>query len=884
MIPEYINQPIDILSDSVLEICEKAAYKAHGGTYVEALWDASPSTILSPIERPDDWQPLELRFHAGDLKFSFNPEVSDVPEYCKASGLDPFYGYQSEPPIAPAFREAKPVGLATPALQALGILHALLEFEGKQEEIPDLNRIFCEMWGTEESELQNSRYLKPDLTVRSQLDLIKSLRSKTHQIFGYENEQNYVSVYGGGYTHSSLNDKRYVDWHRIFLVMRYIGLNLLVSDPLGKKLLWNENKTICFGLAAREFPLVTNSPHMPSFAGVHMTKPERYLSEAMVYSFAYYSSDRILESIADRNQLALDKVYVPADLQVADVTIATIKEALRKDRKGVLLSFEEKKDVSYDIVKPSDETVSRSFLGQVSRLDIAYNISVMRACELVLSSRMMRKWVGKEAVTIRTIMDSSAVITQLPEQERKEIKRLLVNFFGYHFGTLVWIILKKFRADESEAEIEFIQFCFQMCEDERIFLPKELSKRELFWSAISHNASLKHVIHIFRRTYHKVSHLYNVPNLPFKSLTSNLSPEEELLGIISHLWTKKKTYWLGHYIARKDQMTNWVKANPKDLSDEGKTRRAKLLRYQWLVKWIPIYMAEIKNDFEVWPTVTNTQALALVSDTMESFCRKRKSDALPIKPNIPFKTLLRNIDKKLKPRVSFLELYESVHSTMKEMSRDIAKTFKNIFEHSSLVELRDPLGEFWQETLARDMASEKLWADYVKGNFADLDLSEYVEGEIFPVESMLKAETSVTLETLSGEPFISTSIIDKVDSGSEDEELNMDNPTGDLDDLEEGGMLFGSEDGGDVMESMDMFDDEEVDSTKYRSPIAEMQDRQGRLPNLVKWAELCGIDVSELNRCESRKYEEIMANGYLLFKDENEENQVVAQESSYDIM
>jgi hypothetical protein len=97
-IPSYLNDELDIFDNSVLEIAEALAYKAHSGTYVEGLWDASLSTIVSMIPHPGTWQPLELRTHAGDLAHSYDPEVSEVPEYCRLSGNDPFFGYVSEAP------------------------------------------------------------------------------------------------------------------------------------------------------------------------------------------------------------------------------------------------------------------------------------------------------------------------------------------------------------------------------------------------------------------------------------------------------------------------------------------------------------------------------------------------------------------------------------------------------------------------------------------------------------------------------------------------------------------------------------------------------------------------------------------------------------------
>lgn len=881
MIPDYLNEPIDILSDSVLEITEKAAYKAHSGTYVEALWDASPSTILSPLREEVDWQPLELRFHAGDIKFSFDPEVSEVPEYSRASGLDPFYGYQSEPPIAPAFREAKPVGLATSALQSLGVLQALLEFEDRAEEIPDLNRVFCQLWGAHMSEVQNARYLKPELTNRSDLDLIKSLRSKTHQIFGYENEQNYVSVHGGGYTHAALNEKRYVDWHRIFLVMRFIGTNLLVSDPLGKELLWSKNHTLKFGLAAREFPLVTKSPHMPSFYGLNMRPPDLMLSDAMAYAFAYYSSDRILQAVADRNRLAHEKVLLPEDLKLGDITVASIREALRKDRKGIVLSFNQREEPSYDIIHPSDDTVT--FMGQVSKLKIPYNISAMRASELVLASKMMKNWAGREAVSIRNIMDMSQTITQLAEDQRITLKQLLVNFLGRHFGTHMWLILKKFRQDVSTAETEFVEFCLNMCGDEAVLLPRELSKRELFWAAICHPAALKEIANLFRRTYSKVVHLYNVPNLPMKSLTANLNDHEELLGIIANIWTNKKTYWFGHYMSRKDQLIEWIKANPRDLSDAGKRKRAQLLRYQWLTKWIPAYSCEITGDFEVWPSITAQKANSILVGTLEAFCRKRKKDALTLNMTAPLKANLVRIDHLYSPRFSFLDLYEAVHKTMKEMSRDIAKTFKNIFEKMEIVPDRDPLGSIWQNALEESILQEASWIERFEGDYTDEQLDSFLgDDDMLGLVSRLDVSAA-----LQGFPYkIESGSLHKQKERSQAEQFT--DPVGfdpfseedaTMDLADDFNMDFGENDGDDL--PMDAF--AETSMEHYRSPTAELFEKKGKLPNLLVWAELSRVSVEKLNKCRQEEFESIMGVGLSMFTQGEEIMEEAEEADDYDV-
>jgi len=881
-IPTYINEEIDILSDSTMEICEKLAYRAHGGTYVEGLWDASPSTLISIVDDDVEWKPLEVRLHGGDLKNSFDSEVSDVEEYCLASGNNPFFGYTSEPPIAPAFREAKPASLATPALQSLGRLHALLKLDGREDEIEALDEFFCAMWGINPQDLAYIENLEPEINARSKIDLIKGVRSKTHRIYGYENEQNYVTISGGGYTQASMNDSRYIDWHRINLVMRFVGLNLLVSDELGRNRLKNQNHVIKYGLVAREFPLVVNAPHLPSFKGIYIEPPDIEITNAFKYAIAFYSSERVVAALADRNRLASEKIQLSEHFVISDVTLATVKQALNKPKKVRMLDTTFEKPSKYDIVDPTNVSINKPLEGKLSKLHVHHNMSMMRAAELVLLSKMILLWKQPQGKSIRDTMDSLSRDVSLDEKQRYHITKTIADMFGRHAGGIIWRVLKKFHVNDASADVEYMTFCVEMHEKE--LLTDIPSRSEFFWRSSHSSSAYKKMTEVFKRTYSKLIHFYNVPRLPDYFATVAISKEEEFLVILNNLWQKKKAYWLGHYTQRKAQMTELVSQTRKP----DKVTKGKLIRYQWLVKWIPIYQAEVSSSLEVWPIVPNKLANSLLKNTVDSFTRKRVNKIDQARKDEHFKNFARRIDTELKPPFSFYQLYENVHNTVKEMSRDIAKVFKTLTEPNDAFSSDDPLAFMWQKSLADAMTVQTDWEEYLEQSGSEADWEKILDLDDPHFASSLSAET--ILEKLQSANILSSNQVTLPTTSANNAAIDLEKepqiaqapvdlteamPSKPLKKLDLSALRKKK-----TNLSFAGFAGPSQPVLTFKSPIAEMQDRIGETPNLLQWANAASVEVSKLEKCTKAEFQTIYDIGKSLLGG----NKVTEQVESYDVL
>jgi hypothetical protein len=871
-VPSYLFEPIDILKDTVLEMTEKAAYKAHSGTYVEGLWDAAPSTILTLIDEEVDWQPMELNLHAGDIMRSYDTEVTDLPYASQVSGNAPFHGYQSEPPIAPVFREERPIGLATPALQALGTLTALLEHDGQAHKVPHLNRYFAQVWGTDVEAINNARYLKPEIRNRSDIDLLKSTRSKTHQLFGYEGEQNYVSTSGGGYTKDSVNDKRYIDWHRISLVMRFIGVNLLMSDSLGRHKLSEHNRSMHFGLTSREFPLIVGAPHAPDFSNLVTNAPESFLSDAMKYSLDYYSSDKMIRTISDRNALSTAAVRLGEGFNVSDIAVATLREALRKPIKSFRLDFRPQAMQSYDITRPGKD--NPSFRGLLSDSSIHHQMSPHKAMELVLLSNLLARWTSPHDAELRNILDMIQVPTQLSDEQRFRVRMFPSERLGRNGGFRVWQVLKKFRTDDHQAEVDYVRFCVSIAGMET--LDNITDKGQLFWKCIRAPAAFDSMVNILKRTLQQVIHFYNVPRLPDKIRLTIRGAEDEFAWIVTALWTKKRDYWLGHYRQRRLQLLD------KGFGGLNQLEKAKLIRYQWLSKWLPNYTALLEPNLEVWPEIKAQDALGILHETAKAFTRKRKQADVNPRSHESAAAYATRIDLVFKPKLKFRYLFDSVHSTAKEMSRDIATVLRKLTEPQPETEYKDILDYWWQQSVSRAEAMQQsfqleeiIGRDELPDDLPGVEDSDSDDDWAPPVRSKaMNAETQdhpsntvmVEVEEEDGGGLIPMEITSAAELANDDFGLAFDYGA------TQSFVLPPDDDDEDILPSF----------LGKRSPIAEMLERFGKTPDLLSWSLRSNVPVSSLERCSNDDFDRIMEAGEIVFREEQENNEGVA--NTYDVL
>lgn len=865
--------------------------------------------MLTKLKGPEDWQPLEINIYNHDLEYSYDPEISEVPEYCRASGKKKFHGYSSEPPIAPAFREETPVGLATPALRALATMHSLLEFDGEEEKIPMVNNAFCAMWGINPEDLAAMDTLKPDIRNRSEMDMLKSARNKTHRLYGYENEQNYVTVSGGKYQHDTVNDKRYIDWHRIFLTLRYIGTFLVASDDLGREVLKGVNTTLYYGLNTREFPRIFKCPNFPNLAPMKVTPVKSMLSDALQYALQFYSSEKVVNAIAHRNLLRTSQTIVPEDLEFTNITLATFRSVLNKSKKVLQISWSRNDEAAYDIMEPSGREHTGTFETKMNKLQIVHNISMYRAVELFLLAKLIKNWRQKSFSSMRTIKDMLRAPTQLTEDQRMKVIFEISEFMGVGAGDMIWRLLRRFREEKSRAETDFVTYCLDMCLDYRVELVS--NKTTLFWTCARAPTAFKPIVRVFLSAWNKTTQFFNVPNLPALPHNAMLKPNEEFQYIMQHLWTRKKAYWIGHYNQRKEQTAEFLLTVPKDNWGERTKVVANVVRYQWLVTWLAKYQAKVTNELEVWPEISNQVAISLLVNTQASYCNKRSIQSQELIPyNLEhYKNFARRIDIILKPQIKFSLLVKIVHQTAKEMSRDIAKVVKILTEPNDIFESADPLGKLFDDQMKAQVL-EQTKDDWITDAIDEIDpallhfedfqnlipvhdsnafLKSYVAQKYrernLEMERAFKDEPGEIFPSERIAPLMTERLIPDPD---DEEEMNAEAELEDMDDFE-----FGEEFGD--MEDMEFgemgkelefgFSNEEAIEAKglavssRKSPITHMYEVYEKIPDTLTWSQVAKVDIKKLDICYADEFDEIVRVGEDLLKLVREER----KEDGYDV-
>lgn len=885
MIPDYLNEEIDILSDSVLEICEKAAYKAHEGTYVEGLWDAAPSTIISKVSGDLDWQPLTLDFHTHETTAAADPGISDVPEYCLRTRTNPFYGYSSEPPVTSAFKEARPVGIATTALQALGTLQALLLAEDKKEEVEVLNDTFCAMWGADKDVIMNSTFYRPELASRSRTDIIKQLRSGSHRVYGYENEQSYVTVTGGGYTRGTLDAYRYVDWHRIYLVMRYVGISMALSDGYARDRIFGKEFHLLYGLVAREFPLVTNSPHLPYLKGVVSPGGCKLMSNALRWSLDYYTTNRVADAIKTRDAYASRNVILSEDLNITSFTLAKVRASLDKPRTAIKLDFTSQARVAFDIEKPGEIGTKRTLLGQLSKLDIHHQISPMRACELAAVMKLSVIWGTAKQGELRDLIDLASARKNLEftETDKQDILRSFQDLVGPRYGSLASSIIRKFRRDRDMADHDLLVFIHGVARDESLH---DVTNWDwLFSLAFRTTASYSVVLDIFVRAHRSLVHLFLVTRLPTKALTANLNPTMELQGILANLWSLKRDYWVGHYKGRMLQCMKVVKEGNDGLVTHDVRKR--LIRYQWLVKWLPHYSAKVTAEFEVWPEIDPKTAFMLAETTARNFLRKKKNETIvnTSNPSYHYLNFCKYFDDTHSPDYPLYAMAQNVHSTAKEMTRDLAHVLRAIIHRVPNEDARDPLDVLFDEHEAAEKNEEASWL--TKAVLKDsVQSSQESTNEVQLAALSAGSSNSETEEEDAGEDLEQALDSEAIEEGMErafdaeeyDAEAEYAAALAKVEAaLDEETSVF------DLGDAMDFSFSMDVELPKTRNVSAELYDDAGRIPDLNAWARMANCEIEDLRMCSQETYGMLLSVGKDLLNIEAASREEEKEDEEFDI-
>jgi hypothetical protein len=216
---------IDIMQDSVIDICDKLFARCTEGKTIDYATDSPMPNTVNPlsVEEATEWSETSMKVKL--MRVSASPKrrgkvvISRTSRSTQRSSATPFFGYVSEPPTADGFKADQPIGPAAKALKAAGILTAVAKHQGKPT--TSYVDLFSSTWGNVTEETMS--YVTPDLSTSSSKDLIKFVRSSNHCLFGFNSNAPAVSVDMGRYRPETMVNNYQFDWHAISLTMRFIG-------------------------------------------------------------------------------------------------------------------------------------------------------------------------------------------------------------------------------------------------------------------------------------------------------------------------------------------------------------------------------------------------------------------------------------------------------------------------------------------------------------------------------------------------------------------------------------------------------------------------------------------------------------------------------------
>jgi hypothetical protein len=502
-------------------------------------------------------------------------------------------------------------------------------------------------------------------------------------------------------------------------------------------------------------------------------------------------------------------------------------------------------------------------------MDITHQVSIFRCAELVLLAKILASWNTRENLRLRSTIDMLKFGVMLPEEDRRTVTTTVAELFGNNGGNLVWATAKAFRGDLQQAESEYISFFLELLDHETV--PAFRNKNELFFHAIRQYNAFSRASQLFKRAFSKAVTVMNVPRMNFFPTKILPNVENEVSAVLSSLWNQKKNYWVGHYSQRRKQWAHWLESHPNAILEVKQTKIMQLIRYQWLERWLKYYKIEFRGLWDVWPLIEEVDADALVVQSMTKYCHKRSIELeLPTKPT-SYKEKARAFDRAMEPKLPFFSLIMSVHSTAKEMTRDISKVFKNLFEPYDADDPEDFLQKAWQDSFKAELELETTWSANIDPRMKPEDTLLQDDENDAPQDATpvlvkkMKWESKNMYEALPEEKASA--------AAPEDDAISME----DFGDLEEEFLDFGAAEAGPVTISFQA--NETTDHLGFKSPIAELFDKFGRTPDILKWSEEAGVMPEHLRKVRKEEFDRIVEIGAQLLASEKEN---VVQET-YDV-
>jgi len=538
------------------------------------------------------------------------------------------------------------------------------------------------------------------------------------------------------------------------------------------------------------------------------------------------------------------------------------------------VSYKRSTDPGYDIIPADGHAGDRSRRALLNDVAIHHQISVYRAVELFTMLKLHSHWNQRTSVTLRQIFDRLQKDFDRPLEFKMSTARGIVAMYGQNSGEDIWTLVQRFRRDLSMAQEDFISFCVGMT-DESVTLAS-LNMGLLWWDCIRHKNSYSTLRQLFLSSWQKyVSHM-NHPSTPRFPVDAPLREYSELSDMTAHLWGKKRAYWVGHYKQRRDDWARFIRQNPNAIAEILLVKKSQLIRYQWLVRWLQEYTPLIQDKVDVWPEIKNEKANKLLEKTMTRYTRKRRDDSLKAFPNEPYKSYARRLDDQLHPKLPFLTLLNTVHTTAKQITGDIAYMYRKLLDASQLEEHEETMEDVWRKEIERHYYEEERWAAWAKNtleedlaNWAEYDEEDDILTVLQDEEIRRNARERATILIETPSRVQATAPTQYVEEEEEEQlqELEEEDPH-EFSDMED---MFDNLDESKEEPTKLTFNLAEPQDTsflRFKSPLTEMYEKWNRVPDVTAWSRAADCTLLELRKVHKDDFQRIFDIGEKVLMEE----------------
>jgi len=745
-IPSYLHTPLDFKNDSVVRHCEKLACRAHGGKYIESLFESPMPACINPLSSLEalEWGDAAMKFEKKVETLSFKRgsgrKISIKKDYVPHTPFKAFFGYKSEPPVARVFSEDEPVGPAASALKAAGTLIAILESSNEDSSI--VTDLFMHAWGRDLTSLR--KYITPDATNTSRRDIVKLTRSTTHSLYGFQSEQPSGKLDLGVYRPATMREQVYMDYHRISLAVRFIGEWASKYNKAFVPLDGGNSRTIYFAPVLSEFPIVLNNRLRPRIPVELLSNNRKLASLATIVdnTFSYYTEE--VSALRLASQLGLSRILGSDTELWANVSIRSLITTNRKDVVRPIMANIHPKD-SADILKRANDKPATFMKSSVTA---TFNMTAHRALITTIAAYMVSEKSVKNAATLLSYADTKFLEMKAGTITTNDYLNGLVSSLPKNLFATSVNVLTAGSVSRSDAEGKMVNYLASICNLDKVLAYEDLKPNNfLTYSFLEANdmETLRRIVQAARNDYRTSSHMSSA--IKFRPLATD-DVRVVILDAVNEYMKKKTKYWIIHYRGRVMQASMSLSAKPE--ANKVDFLKKTSIVYNYLAMIYKIVDFEYKSDDTLSYTIDSKKYQRELLRSLGNHERKRSKKKtakefdmdLFISKNMilvdGIKVINSVFDQKFKVKVPYSSLWSTakkkllvtVNSAQKAIANRIANSeyTEEMDEEDDKVAMEEELGEMENKDFLNwiidDYDNE---VDQIVLNGEEIDYNEPVE-------------------------------------------------------------------------------------------------------------------------------------------------------------